>query len=923
MAQSKGKEQAAETQELVELVRAETNIPPADATLVSSSSHPTISTMTNLFQTTFENGDVSDWRLSVAPGQLASTAGWEATREADESWVLNGKGHTWANLAARHNWGDFILRVRLRVLQGGVHLNYRINNGGRYFIGFNATSIAVMKQYFPNTFPPELGRSGVPNAAGAWHWVQIAGRGGLISVMVDGAQRVLATDPKPIVAGSIAFECLDDSWVQIAEVTVIGPAVEQTSAGDPNLIWVRTGGPLGGIGYDVRIDPTDPQVLYVTDAFSGVSKSTNGGTSWFSANEGIISRTGASGDSIPVFCLTIEPHNPNVLWCGTQGMRGIYKSTDGGAHWLKCDHGIPDLEGITFRSLTVDPTNPEVVYAGTEIPTPQRGEDGQNQMRGKIFKTIDAGKNWSEILDCGALVRWMAIDSSDAHILYAATGIFDRDCVQREGVLKSTDGGKTWRHINEGLPNLTVGGLVMDRRNPRVLYAATGRFPGFGREADASYGGVYKTTDGGDHWVEVLHRQDDDFTVSALALAPSNPDVVYASPGRRRFYRSRDAGATWQFFALTPEGASAGVPIALSVSPADAQTTYLNSYIGGVFKSTDAGQSWRISSQGYCGAQLSDVGIDPHNPALVYAIGRLGVAKSQSAGASWVYFDQNLTPNNFNEGGGISVNPEDGKDVLAAPRHYGNILRTRDGGLTWQEVQPKIPNIGPANFHGWIQFARCRQNPAVIYAAGARAIEAEIASLGVIKSTDGGQHWQTVNTGLIKDLNMNAVTVHPTDPRIAYAGTLNGGVYQTTDGGERWHESSRAFARNVRTLAVHPSNPRCLFAGTEMNGLFVSNDTGRTWEPAGAGLDPNASIRAITFDPSMPNVIWVADVHTGVYRSVDGGKMWIAVNSGLRTRAVTALAISADGHVLYAATDGEGVFRLEIKVPPSTAVRKS
>jgi photosystem II stability/assembly factor-like uncharacterized protein len=204
-------------------------------------------------------------------------------------------------------------------------------------------------------------------------------------------------------------------------------------------------------------------------------------------------------------------------------------------------------------------------------------------------------------------------------------------------------------------------------------------------------------------------------------------------------------------------------------------------------------------------------------------------------------------------------------------------------------------------------------NPTRIYAAARPVTDRADTSLGVLRSSDGGEHWQPVNAGLIRDLSVNCVAVHPTNPDLAYAGTLNGAVFQTTDGGEHWRPAGNAFAKNIRSLAIHPSNARVLLAGTEMDGLFVSHDAGRIWEPAGAGLDPNASIQSIVFDPSAPNVIWVADIHTGVYRSVDGGKRWVAASRGLRTRAVKALASSADGHVLYAATDGEGVFRLEIK----------
>ena len=872
--------------------------------------------MTNLFHTTFENGDVSDWRFSDALGHATSPPGWQAMRGTDGTWVLNGKGHNGANLVARHNWSDFVLRVRLRVLQGGLHLNYRISSASRYFIGFNVNSLAVMKSYFSGRSAPQLGRSDVPSAAGIWHWVQIAGRGGLISVMVDGAQRVLVTDPKPILSGSIAFECLDDSWVQIAEVIVIGSPEAQAPLADPRLVWVRTGGPLGGIGYDVRIDPSNPQTLYVTDAFSGVSKSTNGGASWFPANEGIVSRTGASGDSIPVFCLTIDPDDPNVLWCGTQGMRGIYKSTNGGATWVKSDNGIPDLQGITFRSFTIDPSNSDVVYAGTEIPTPQQGLDGQGQVRGKIFKTTDGGKNWGEILDCGALVRWMAIDPSDTRILYAATGIFDRDEVRREGILKSADGGGSWRNINDGLPNLNVGGLVMDPRNPKVLYAATGQHGGFGGGRMAGHGGVYKTTDGGEHWTEVLQRGDG-FPITAIVLAPSHPDLVYAAFGHGgRWFKSEDAGATWRDFGLQPDGANVGIPIALAVDPANPLVVYLNSYIGGVFKTSDGGKTWHVCSKGYTGSQMADIAIDPRQPALIYAAGRIGIAKSEDGGRSWIYLAAAMGPENFTEAASVSVNPNNPQDILLASRGAGRVVRSTDGGKSWRRVFD-------AGRHGVVRFARSPSAANVIYAAGRTPpVFAPATSLGLLRSADGGGHWESVNTGLVEDLNVNSVAVHPTDPNIAYAGVLNGGVYQTADGGAHWHTSGSGITADVRAVAINPKNPKIIYAGTERDGLFRSADGGRSWEGSSAGLDPNAAIHSIVIDPSVPDVVWAADIHTGVYRSLDGGRTWASTSGGLRTRAVESLAISADGEVLYAATDGEGVFQLDIKASLQAATTK-
>jgi photosystem II stability/assembly factor-like uncharacterized protein len=384
---------------------------------------------------------------------------------------------------------------------------------------------------------------------------------------------------------------------------------------------------------------------------------------------------------------------------------------------------------------------------------------------------------------------------------------------------------------------------------------------------------------------------------------------VYVAPSVSEFYRSKNGGETWQHFPMNPDGASVGIPIAVTASPADADTVYLNSYIGGVFKSTDGGETWHIASEGYTGAQTSEVAIDPAHPELVYAVGRQGLAKSTTGGSSWTYLSQN----EFTEAASLSVNPNGAQDVLLSLRFNGAIFRSTDGGRGWRRVLCAVPNCRyPNNLHGFVQFARPRADPRVIYAAGRTAglsAERPTVSIGVRKSVDGGQLWEAVNTGLSADLNVNAVAVHPANPNVAYVGAGSSGVYRTTDGGAQWQPVGLA-QMEVRALAVNPVNPNLMYAGTEGNGLFVSPDSGQLWRNAGAGLEPNASIHSVVIDPANPQIVWAADYHSGVYRSVDGGKTWAPVNRGLSTRAVNALAISADGKVLYAATEGEGVFRL-------------
>ena len=116
-----------------------------------------------------------------------------------------------------------------------------------------------------------------------------------------------------------------------------------------------------------QIHPLDKNILFVTDNPSGVNKSFDKGTTWTQRNQGITTRTGPSRDGIPVFSLTIDPNNPNIVWAGTQSAKGIYKSIDGGETWVKKDKGVIEGDEISFRNFAVHPRNSNIVFAGAEI----------------------------------------------------------------------------------------------------------------------------------------------------------------------------------------------------------------------------------------------------------------------------------------------------------------------------------------------------------------------------------------------------------------------------------------------------------------------------------------------------------------------------------------------------------------------------
>ncbi len=296
--------------------------------------------------------------------------------------------------------------------------------------------------------------------------------------------------------------------------------------------WVFTGGPLGGLGYDVRMRPDNPDIMYVTDSFAGVFKSTDGGKTWFASNTGITTRTGATGDAIPVFSLTIDPNRPDTIWVGTQNTRGIYKSVDAGRTWRKMDNGVTE-EGISFRGFTVDPADSDTVYAAAELSswewnhgTPRQGLEF-DMTAGVVYKTTDGGASWKRVWRGDNLARYVWIDPRNRNVVYVSTGIFDREAANSDpatrkpggvGIVKSTDGGKTWKTVNNGLGNLYVGTLFMHPTNPDILIA------GAGAVQAQEGGGAYITTDGGAHWKQTLSC----IFIESIEISTADPSIAYA-----------------------------------------------------------------------------------------------------------------------------------------------------------------------------------------------------------------------------------------------------------------------------------------------------------------------------------------------------------------------------------------------------------
>ena len=686
----------------------------------------------------------------------------------------------------------------------------------------------------------------------------------------------------------------------------------------PALNWIFTGGPRGGIGYDIRINPLDDKIIWVTDAYAGAHQSRDGGFTWKAKNNGITARVGFTGDAIPIFSLTIDPNNPDTLWAGTQGMRGVFKSVDGGETWIEMDNGIPDMPNMEIRGITIDPSDSNTVYCGGNYMV----EPTKNVQHGVLYKTIDGGQNWKLILDPKALVRWIIVDPTDHNVLYVSTGIFDRLAVKAEGVLKSYDGGQSWEQINTGLTNLVVGALAMHPTDPLTLLAGTGKDVYFADEPGEVYGGVFKTTDGGKTWRQVDPFQGirEVIQFSAVAFAPSNPDIVYADTGNI-FMRSEDGGETWRVYDVGPDSGASGMesrgrPIALTVHPTDPNLLYMNSYDGGVFMSQDGGRTWRDASKGYSGSQVWNLTVQPKYPGFAMAAAKNGVYITMDGGENW--------EGRISTGWVIAVlavasDPTNDYTFLLGQEIDGTIFKTRDAGMGWYRVLGPLGNNLPNQRRAIYRIAYAPSNPMVFYAAtGIDTMTTftphHTVGTGVYKSEDGGETWHAVNAGLGNTrLNTLDLAIHPKDENTVYLGTLDFGVYKTTDGGESWQPARKGLRPSeIRSIAIDPHNPETVLAGADRDGIWRSTDGAATWRQISKGLPPEATIFSIVFDPVQPGIVYTADRLSGVYRSTNGGETWEVINNGLGMRAVNKLAISSDGLHLYAATEGNGVYRLDL-----------
>jgi photosystem II stability/assembly factor-like uncharacterized protein len=708
---------------------------------------------------------------------------------------------------------------------------------------------------------------------------------------------------------------------------------------------------LGGRCTDVAVPFGSRTVFYAAAATGGVFKTVNAGTTW----EPIF-------DDMPTLSvgdLAVAESDPNIVWVGTgeanifrasEAGIGVYKSTDAGKTWK---HMGLDAT-YTIARIVIHPKNPDIVYVaatGHEWTTnPDRG----------VYRTTDGGATWQKVLFISDKVgaNDIVMDPQSPDTLYAATWNRIRrrwsDPVPggEDGLFKTTDGGKTWAPINNGLPDTSFTGRIgldLCRAKPSTLYAyvdnhtpgtepKAGETDSYGRPRQRGIVGaeVYRSDDAGANWNKVSPPGMDRFggtygwVFGQIRVDPNSPETIYIMG--LGLSKSTDGGKSYQ--GLYGEGLH-GDHHGLWIDPNDSNHL-INNNDGGVNISYDGGKTWRDFHDGIPAVQFYNVTLDQSTPFWAYGSvqdqgtrrGLIPLRKPGQGGPAGRRGFGTAQPKWETAPGGegtlIAVDPSDPNTVYSSS-FYGRLERSvyKDGQWTSKEIFPKAAQGEPDYRGQWLAATMLSPHNSQIVYHGFQYL---------FRSMNKGETWERISPDLsynnpaeqgkwpyaIPFATITAVDESPFKFGLLYAGTDDGRVWLTKNSGDNWTEITAGlpFNKHVWKVVASKYDPATVYVtlvgrhDDDFNPyIFKSSDFGKTWVSIAAGI-PGGPVNVVREDPKVKDILY-AGTDTGVYVSRDAGKTWNVLGSGLPTSYVWDIAIHPRDNALVIATNGRGMWIID------------
>jgi photosystem II stability/assembly factor-like uncharacterized protein len=490
--------------------------------------------------------------------------------------------------------------------------------------------------------------------------------------------------------------------------------------------------------YDIAIDPSDHNTIYAATHSKGVFKTTSAADYWAAINKGI--------SDLSTRSLAIDPTDTQIVYVGTWHYGGVFKTVNGGDGWKSTSSGY-----YKIYSINMDPTDPNTIYAATYrkgiIVTRDAGASWHNTglypdmvynvmidprrnstlfagtMGDGFYISYDRGENWGSANTgfraaqvTGVAAHWTSAITSTLTVkntTQITSTIVDAlyTSVYGAGIYKTTDLGKNWLRIDNGLGELWVHSIAMSRTDPRTLYIGT----------DST--GFYFTNDGGVNWIasnkglpepaiteatfnawldpdlradlfdqaffeESPDQGDGSETASkvapilAIAVDSFDPQKLYIGTEAMGIFRSENGGARWiatnlkihTVYTILSDPFTTGV---LYAGCDKANNT--------LFRSLDGGVSWKLSNVGMAGLSVYALAADPATPGVLYAGTSWGIYRSVDSAGSWEPFG--LSGQIISA---LGIYPSDPETIFAGTSLGLNV--THDGGATWEPLNDGLIN---------------------------------------------------------------------------------------------------------------------------------------------------------------------------------------------------------------------------------------
>ena len=718
------------------------------------------------------------------------------------------------------------------------------------------------------------------------------------------------------------------SWAFTADAAAgaAGPA-----AVDPSyyqaLHWRLIGPFRGGRVLAVTGIPGDDRHFYFGAVDGGVWATQDAGRTW----QPIF-------DSVPVGsigAIAIAPSHPATIYVGTgeADMRsdiaqgdGMYKSTDGGAHWTHI--GLTNSRQIS--RILVDPHDPDLLYVAV-LGHPY----GPSAERG-VYRSRDGGQHWTKVLyenpNTGAAD--LAFKPGDSHTLYASLwqtrrppwNVYPPSSGPGSGLYVSHDGGDHWRRVagHGFLANPGHIGLAVSPANPQRVYAL----------ADGPWGqaGLYRSDDGGAQWQRVTADPriwGRGWYFCALTADPANADRVWVM--NTIVLESQDGGAHFIAHKGDPTGDDFHV---LWVDPTDSQRRILGSDQGAQV-TLNGGRTWS-SWYNQPTAQIYHVSTDNQFPYWVYGAQQdSGALALPSRGAN----NDGITMQQFREvsvggeSGMIAPDPDDPHIVYGDGSDSGasvNKLNWKTGQT--RDVNPMLAYPDDHYRTVWtMPLTFSKRDPKTLYFANQR----------LFSTSDGGEHWQPISPDLSRPKigplpNLDPTTAKddyhvgerrgviytiapsPLDSQVIWVGTDDGLVWRTADRGAHWTNVTPAGVTpwsKVGGIELSHFQPGLVYISVDRHRLddgtpciYVTRDDGKAWKRVDAGLPRGSFVNVVREDPVRPGLLY-AGTEFGIYVSFDDGGHWQSLQQNLPVTSVRDIDVHGDDLVI--ATHGRGFWIMD------------